>query len=449
MSKLFEGISKAQKAIAKSLGTDRMYNAVDHFKHVCGFKIPNLAYKLYILTDHIPFGIHGESAPPHAGKTLMSIEKGIWAIKDGCFANLTDTEHKNSIDMVTSMMRRQLPPEMWPLFKQTPAYSLEEWQQVNTQLLKTAMEDKSLPKNERYGIYNATDSLLGSAGQDSIDNILKEGFAKGRGYKEETLSIKNYCEAFDTRGSFFAWNTIQHAKKSLDPNAKGINAWNVLGGDHPRFVAMTHTLMQRADQWESVENKRKVGGHNVKMTLVKNGVGGEDRRVLYAGLRWTMTTDPETGDTVQETWFDWNWSLGWLLAQQTLENPHTPADFKNRVKEIIPFSVKNKNNVDCKKYSDSSLTYSDFGKCIEEDAETSEALMNLFGVKRLQNYKDIDLTDTEGEPKKRGRKAKAEKIETVDDPSPAPTAKTEEVQEVTSEVPVASGAAVDEEFFDD
>lgn len=438
MSKLFEGIAKAQKSIAKSMGTDRMYNATEHDAHVCGIKIPTLAYQIYTLVDHLPFGIHGESAPPHVGKTLMSIQKGIWAIQDGCWANITDTEHKNSVDMVLSMVRRGLPKELWPLFKHTPAYSLEESQQINTQLWKTAKEDKLLPIGDRYGIYNITDSMLGAAGQDSIDTILKEGFAKGRGYKEETLSIKNYCEAFDVQGAYYMWNTVQHAKKSLDPNARGIGAWNVIGGDAPRFVAMTHTLMQRADQWDSVENNAKVSGHNIRLTLLKNGVGGDDRRTIMAGLRWTHVEDPETGQTAQETWFDWDWSLGWLLAQQTLENPKVPAGFKTRLKDILHFTVKNKNNVECKRYSDKAITYSQFGRCIEEDDEIREAIKNLFGVKKVLNYKDPALvSDATEEPKKRGRR----KVESVK--------QEPKEEEDKQDAPGDTETLVKEDFFED
>lgn len=396
-------IAKAQANIGKAVGTDRLYNSMDRDKRLCGFKIPALAYQILVCCDHLPFAIHGKSAPPHVGKTYLSIQEGCWAIADGCMVKYTDTELKQSVDMIPSFLRKCLPKEKHELFQTIEAYSIEDWQKINTELVKIAIENKHLPKPERFGIYSITDSLLGKGCAGSRETLMKEGFAAGRGYKEEVLCIKNYVEAFSTEGSFLAWSTIQHAKKSLDPHARGPLAFNVAGGDAPRFAAMTHILMTRGEEWDEVDSEGyPVSGHNIRMVTVKNGLG-PDRRVMYAGLRW-RTLEDDKGQAYQETWFDWNWSLGWFLAQQIVENKNTTAKIRDDVLEAVKFKVLNKNNVECEKYG-GKLTYSEFGKAIEEDPKVRERLQNIFGVKKILNFKDIDLP-VAAEFKKRGRKPK-------------------------------------------
>lgn len=417
MSTMRDALAKAQTAICKTLGSDKIYNSVDRDKRLAGMKIPALAYQIFIQADALPYAIHGSSAPPHVGKTWLAIMKGIWNIMNGGFTIYVDTEHKGSVDMVKTMVRKMLPKEQWDLFKTVEAHSIEEWQQAVMTNLKVALENReaSSKKEDRFGIFVIVDSLLGKGTADSVDTLLKEGHAKGRGYKEEVLMIKNFVEAFDTRGAFFSLYTIQHAKKSLDPNAKGVTAFTVTGGDAPRFAAMTHCFMQRADQWESVdEDGIAVEGHNIRMTVMKNGLGG-DRRTIYAGLRWRNLEGPD-GKAYQETWFDWNWSLGWMLAQSIMESKYVPAKLKNDLQAIIKFSVLNKNNVNCERFG-GKITYENFGKNIEADPELRAKLQALFGVRTIQDYRDIDFSAGSAAPeeasqvvkaKKRGRPSKAE-----------------------------------------
>lgn len=386
---MMAAIAKASANIGKAIGTERLYNAMDRDKRLCGFKIPSLAYQILVCCDHLPFAVHGKSAPPHVGKSYLSIQEGVWAIQDGCMVKYTDSELKQSVDMIPSFLRKNLPKDMHELFQIIEAYSIEDWQKINTNLVKIAIENKYLPKAERFGIYSITDSLLGKGCEGSRDALMKEGFAPGRGYKEEVLCIKNYVEAFSNEGSFLAWVTIQHAKKSLDPNAKGVTAFNVAGGDAPRFAAMTHILMTRSEEWDEVDaDGIPVAGHNIRMVTVKNGLG-PDRRVIYAGLRWRNVEDGQ-GGAYQETWFDWNWSLGWFLAQQIVDNKHTVAKIRDDVLDAIKFKVLNKNNVECEKYG-GKLTYSQFGAAIEADKAVRERLQNIFGVKKILHYKDMDL----------------------------------------------------------
>lgn len=401
-------IAKAQANIGKAVGTDKMYNAIDRHKRLCGFKIPALAYQILVCSDHLPFAIHGKSAPPHVGKTYMCIQEGCWAIADGCLVNYTDTEIKQSVDMIPSFLKKALPKELHEMFKVVDAYSIEDWQRINTELTKVALENKHLPKAERFGIYAITDSLLGKGTSASRENLMKEGFAPGRGYKEEVLMIKNYVESYTNEGSFMSWSTVQHAKKSLDPNAKGPLAFTVAGGDAPRFASMTHILMTRADEWESSDTDGGViGGHNIKMQTIKNGLG-PDRRVIYAGLRWRMLED-DAGQPYQVTWFDWGWSLGWFLAQQIIDNKYTAAGIKSAVQDVLKFKVLNKNNVECEQYG-GKLTYSEFGDKIEADPKVRAAFQDLFGVKHILHYKEIDLPVAEN-IKKRGRKAKGAPVD--------------------------------------
>ena len=150
------------------------------------------------------------------------------------------------------------------------------------------------------------------------------------------------------------------------------------------------------------------------MTVMKNGLGG-DRRSIYAGLRWRTLEGPD-GKAYQETWFDWNWSLGWMLAQSIMESKYVPAKLKNDLQAIIKFSVLNKNNVNCERFG-GKITYENFGKNIEADPELRAKLQSLFGVRTIQDYRDIDLSAgsvaTEEasqvvKAKKRGRPAKVD-----------------------------------------
>lgn len=441
---LASAIAKASVNIGKAVGTDKLYDAVDRAKRLCGFKIPALAYQILICCDHLPFAIHGKSAPPHVGKTYLCIQEGCWAIQDGCMCNFTDTEIKQSVDMIPSFLKKALPKELQPNFKVVEAYSIEDWQVINTQLSKIAIENKHLPKADRFGIYSITDSLLGKGTSASREALMKEGFAPGRGYKEEVLMIKNYVESYTNEGSFMAWATVQHAKKSLDPNAKGPLAFTVAGGDAPRFASMTHILMTRADEWTEVDTDgMPIAGHNIKMQTIKNGLG-PDRRVIYAGLRW-RTLEDEAGQPYQVTWFDWNWSLAWFLCQQVMENKYTPTTIKKNLQEIIKFSVKNQNNVECAALSPKPMTYSEFGAALEADPKIREQLQDLFGVKRILHYKDMDLA-VASVVKKRGRPAKADKGKKGDVAAEATT--DEQAQEEAFAEPAAvingeTGEAVD------
>lgn len=109
----------------------------------------------------------------------------------------------------------------------------------------------------------------------------------------------------------------------------------------------------------------------------------------------------------QFTWFDWDHSLGWLLAYWfgNKENSKVPATERNDLLEILPFvhSGCNKGYAKCKTLfpDNDPHSFAEIGEALRGNPELYRQVENFLGIKRRMHFRDVPQQKKEAKGKKK------------------------------------------------
>jgi len=414
--------------------------------------------------DVLPCGrVVGGDGPPGMFKSTLAMEHGRWVLKAGGYVVLVDTEEKTS-DTLTRSLLYNLEPEVRKRFRYAKAGSTDEAQKLINFFKDKAKElRKSLKADQQFPILVIWDSLTGAVTEGQLAKLDKEGSAATRAFPEQALQISNFYKSYTVDDAFFTLLHVQHAKKNNDPNAVGDDEFVPNGGLEPKYKSTYHFRMTSVRDIESQE----WAGKQVSMKMIKSGIGENHRRmpirVLWRhvwvqiplmeqkGEKWKITPDPtgkkckaaeaaaiyedakqaldpeqcdalleflgaaETSTLplmerkrLQQTWFDWGWTLGNLLLELKYGETLYDAEKKELGKTLDFTKGDTKDTVYSKEVfgNGEEYTLTEFGNKIEESPEIVSKLKAFLGITKYQTVGEYAMTHKPNAAKPRKEKEK-------------------------------------------
>jgi hypothetical protein len=386
----------------------KAYVQGDHEKVTCGIKIPSIAFQWLIGGSTIlPVQrMFGFSGLPKSFKSTLTVEVGNWFIKQGGMHVLIDNESKTSPDMLLAMTWRdpQLAETQNRIFKETS--SIDQWQQLLTEVTRYAKETAKRPKGERVPLWVSIDSLTGKSTQDSQDKIQEEGMAATRDFPAEALKISRYFDSFGMLGTCMNLGYVQQMKQDIGAQpGYGGPKYREKGAMSAAFSTSGHIRVSKAmpvsvaghdhapQQPTGDKLSPPVEGYVLKLDAHRSCVG-PDGRELEVDLLWQYV-EQEDGTTRQAMWLDWYGALGRLLFKMKYdEKMKLFAYEKQKLKEAIDFSGKatqKTSAINCDELGLQDASFAVFGKAIEDHPEVSKRVQNYLHIKQYTNLQDADL----------------------------------------------------------
>lgn len=447
-------------------GADSCYSAEQHRESVVGIKVPMLWAWFIGGCDVVPLqraiGCDGRSGSFKS--VLMSLEHALWFIQAGGVAIIIDTEEKTSESLVRAMMHR-LPPEARRRLVYMRPKSLEQAQQMVMYYKDKATKMLELPEHERFPMYIAWDSLTGSDTEAAQEKVAKEGNAAEKGYSGAASSISKFYKSLVFDKSLLTLGHVQHAKKSMDPNALGDDQLISSGGDEPRFKASYHFRVLSAKDVDSAG----FTGKELRMKCVKCGFG-PDKRKITIRIQWQYVwvelpeferaadgspTGLVAGDTTipaaevegwfqhnqqalsskeatllkdhlevgsgkdaskpkcqpfrfQQMWVNWDWSLGnFLMGLKYEEGLY--AKEREELDNVLHF-VKSGTEVKCEELfgDDEPRSVEAFGAAVAANAEIADKLRRFLGIVSYQDIRELTAAAKTSADAPKGKKRKKE-----------------------------------------
>jgi hypothetical protein len=395
------------------------------------------------------------------------MEHAIWFINAGGFVLLVDTEEKTSDTLAMSIMYR-LSASARKRFQYAKAGSITEAQELINFFKEKAKEfRKGLKPEQQFGILVIWDSLTGNATEDQQAKVKKEGSAPVRAFPEQALQISNFYKSYTVDDAFITLMHVQHAKKNNDPNAVGDDEFIPNGGLEPKYKASYHFRMTSVKDIESQdwagkqvrvkmiksslgENHRQLvlrvlwrhvwvdvpqfeekseGKYKVlpdptgKVIKIEEAMALADQAVQalepsqcevfqdYIGIN--KKEIPETivaplceRKRLQQTWFDWGWSLGNLLHDMKYGELLYAGD-KKALAELLDFTEGETGFVVSKEvFGDKEQhSFMDFGEAIEKNPEIVKKLKAFMAVTHYPTVQEF-AAEHEASPERKKKEKK-------------------------------------------
>ena len=405
--------------------------------------------------DVLPCGrVVGGDGPPGMFKSTLAMEHGRWVLKAGGVVVLVDTEEKTS-DTLTRSLMFDLDPEVRKRFRYAKAKTTDEAQQLINFFKEKAKEfRKNLKPEQQFPMLVIWDSLTGAVTEGQLTKLEKEGSAATRAFPEQALQISNFYKSYTVDDAFFTLLHVQHAKKNNDPNAVGDDEFVPNGGLEPKYKSTYHFRMTSVRDIESQEWAGKQVSMKMIKSGIGENHRRMPLRVLWKHVwievpvmeeksegKWKVTPDP-TGKKVdvdvamaiydsakqalepgqcdalmdffgvlaktvptscplpllerkklQQTWFDWGWTLGNLLVELKYGEGLYAAE-KKELGATLDFTQVSKDVVKSKEVfgdtEEHSLT--EFGNKIEQMPEIVEKLKGFLGITKYQTVAQYATT---------------------------------------------------------
>ena len=345
--KMLDGFFARQATEArKKFGHGAVYLGSESETLVLGIPTPALAFEYVICQDCFPLGLVLQIVAKHGvGKSGLLAEFGRWFNACDGGMVLCENETKFNEYWYTSIMGHEA-------YNRVPLYrckSVEDWQRKLTFAMKQMQADmvgtKDAPGPGRtFPVLFGVDSIMGKMSEENQEKILGkvgkkgklgttgEGFAQARSFPIEAGSITKYMRTIpQVMDSWpFALVLINHLRVKTDD--MGNPERNKTGGEQVNFQ-------------ESFELElKKVGGHAKKISAAdfegiplqlsceKNSFGPTGRKANIRIL-WRHEEDENTGETVQRSIWDWDWSTVHLL-NHLLRGENASTYLRARLKKM-------------------------------------------------------------------------------------------------------------------
>lgn len=460
-------LAQALKSAQEKFGENNVYVADEHKKNIFGFSCPMPFGWLIGGTDKIPLrrvvGVDGVSG---AGKSVLMMEQGRWALQEGAIVVLVDTEEKVSDTLVCGLLFRE-DVNVKMNYVYAKATSVEQAQEFITHFKTHAAKslDLNADPSQRVAWYFVWDSLTGKDTKGAQDKIAKEGSAATKAFADAANSIARYYKGLSFGDELVTLAHVQHVGKNMDDKALGDDELIPKGGNEPKYAASYHLRMASVKRisganWEGKEvtikcvksslgpDKRRLiarwmwefvwidqpvfdGFGDDRVIIPNEAAEPMDRKLAEEYFQWTQQAlsgrdtlllkeflglDDEKREKFpwpmterikfQKTWWDWDWTLGNLLVHGMKYNDKTSAAEKKMLDDEVLYFVKgsNANSVKCEALTgdDRILTLGEFGKMIAENPEVKKRVASFLGITHYQGFREVPLGETRAKKGKKG-----------------------------------------------
>jgi hypothetical protein len=395
----------------KKFGHQSVFIGSESEALVIGIPCPSLAFEYVIGQDCFPLGLVAQIVAKHGvGKSGLLAEFGRWFDKAGGGMVLMENETKFNPYWYASIMGETVYNRM-QLHRCT---SVEDWQKHLTFAIKMMQTDmmgvKDAPgPGKTFPVLYGVDSIMGKMSEENQEKILGakskkkgkevtrgttgEGYAQARSFPIEAGSITKYMRTIpqEMDGWPFALVLINHLRIKQDD--MGNKERNKTGGEQVNFQ-------------ESFELElAKVGGHAKKISCAdyegiplqisceKNSFGPTGRKTQTRVL-WWHEQDEKSGESVQKTVWDWDWSTVWLL-NQLRNGEHTSTYTKNKLKQMgFHIDCPSAGDTENAAWSDTlgmkktdAVPWNELGAMFREDKKLLRQIREAIGIVRRPRLK--------------------------------------------------------------
>lgn len=163
------------------------------------------------------------------------------------------------------------------------------------------------PKKKVLGrslpVYFGVDSLVGAAAEETIKNVTDHDGAPTKMWSNEANKLTNWFKVFpqSLQGWPFALFLVNHDRMSL--NAQGYPVHHAPGGSAQTYATTTRLLFMPAQDLDRTADGVEGRAVRVKVTKNASAPGGYETKVQF---KWRMVLHPDTGELVQQSWWDWD-----------------------------------------------------------------------------------------------------------------------------------------------
>lgn len=347
-----------------------------------GVEIDSYALRWLLDSNVIFFGsIYIFAGVPAAGKSQFGYDLGGRYIDAGGMFLLIDTEHKLGQNTLRSKLGdarynsgRFFQRRAGSINAESDEEGHRSWQAELTEVIKSIKSDDEI---KDMPVFILVDSLLGSPGKATKDDVSGKGLASGKSAAgmQNAASISEYMSTLsemlsDTKITVGITN---HLKKKVNmggpsymPPQDGMP-----GGEAPKFHAAAVLHFKRGKELKNVD----VGGREVNIKTEKNSFGADFRRVTLR-FYYRMQEDAE-GNVVRDDdgnpvrIIDWAWDEagGAAIVDMIAKNGSTKA------KALMPGLKAASGKVSCKTwFGEEKLSMQEFGRKLIENKDLYEKL---------------------------------------------------------------------------
>lgn len=386
----------------KKFGHEGVYLGSQADTLVVGIPCPALAFEYVIAQDCFPLGLVLQIVAKHGvGKSGLLAEFGRWINMAGGGTILCENETKFNPHWYKSIMGREV-------FERMPLHrcdSVEGWQEHLTWSVKKMQEDmvgtKEQPGPGRtFPVLFGVDSIMGKMSRENQEKILGkkgkkgklgttgEGYAQARSFPIEAGSITKYMRTVPQLMDRwpFALVLVNHLRIKQDD--MGNQERNKTGGEQVNFQESFELELKKIGGHAKKIVSAEFEGVQLQLSCEKNSFGPTGRKA-QTRLLWWYERDEQTGEQLQRTQWDWDWSTVHLL--NNLLGATTPSTYLKR--RLVDAGM----HIDCPAVGDvdnlawsktlgmkkeDALSFAEVGAMIREDAKLTNTIRDALGITR-------------------------------------------------------------------
>lgn len=374
---MFESMVSSAK---HSLGRDDVSIGTEADANLVGLPLPALCLRYLFQSTTFPLSrITQITGQEGSAKSAFLYEIFRWHMTYGGGAVLAENENKDSPELRHSLL--QWNPTWLSRLVVQPSYSMEQWQDIFTTYIGIArdQQDHKDGPGRTVPIALGVDSIMATAPQDEIDQVLKEGHSK-RGYALAANLIARYMRTMPERIKNYPFSVLgtNHLKPGTD--ARGLPTRNVPGGKAVPFME-TYEIEMAQDANKDID-KLEYGGLRVTMTARKNSLGPSRKRIR-AELLWWYANDG-SGMYRQQTAWDWDTATIELLL--SFELAKGKKTIYNALMDICDIRVVRKSSREAWSRtlglgsSGSPVHYRVLGAALEQRPDLLNQIYQLLGI---------------------------------------------------------------------
>jgi RecA/RadA recombinase len=308
-----------------------------------------------------------------------------WFDAAGGGGDYIDNETKFSPGWFRSFMGK----EAYDCLAVAKSYTIDEWQDKLTAIIddhkRRMTGSKKLPGPGRcIPTMFAIDSVMGKLKDETVEKIKSEGHG-GKGYPVEALAITRYMQVASSwlDGWPFVMVLVNHLKEKNDDRGNAIRS--TAGGKHLNFQ---ETFELELARFGSRIDTETFEGFHVQIECMKNSLGGGSRRIQTRVI-WWYEEDPLTGQLVQQSRWDWDWTTVKLLNGLLNGQKSSPL-LRSRLKKIgfhleVGKSGDAENSAwskNLKMHSSGQATWNEVGAMIAQDERLTDRLRKALLIHR-------------------------------------------------------------------
>lgn len=395
-AKLTAYVNQLRDEARKQFGHSSMFVGEESEGLIIGIPTPSLAFEYVIAQNIYPLGVIMQLvAKTGVGKSALLAEFGRWFDMAGGLFSLMENETKFNPIWYKSI----LGPRAYKRLPIARCTSVEDWQRKMTFGIKNAKTmftgTKEAPGPGRtIPVLLGVDSIMGKQSENTTAKVFGEKTKAGgrgktgdgaasRGFPEEALIITRYLRSLPSELDNwpFAVCLVNHLR--INKNDKGMEERSKSGGAQVDFqesfeLELTRTKAHiECAAWE---------GFQVMLSCHKNSFGPGHRRVATRVIWWDEE-DPRTGEWVQRTVWDWDWSTVWLL-NHVLNGERSSPRMKKSLKDAgVHVSCPSESDVENTAWSanlgmkkKNAVPWAVLGAMIREDAELTSVIRRALRI---------------------------------------------------------------------